>query len=598
MRIRHLFPTATSRATVEGDRAFLLRNQLGDFLSLFTTSQTRYAGWFLAKEKAFYKVLESLVVLSEEGAPIEVVGITNVGHTIAWEYEDGTRLFWQLHPNQSGITAVLSQPRRLRITLDVRDIYARPEFGREYSVNLAEPTLCRVAYKDPSLGQPLHIAIKSREPLELVQQWETRSYPRDTARHSEPDQASCFVVAESLTGSLSIGAHLNYEESLKAVQAAAHLPEPPITLTINTSHDTLLTHMRTAKIVAEEGLRLLQSQNGLYAGLPWFHQVWARDELIAALGYTKEEQHQVIEEYLGHELLNGELETYKGSHSTCADGIGWLCLVVAEYGLTNLPPDTKVRLMHFLKNAHSGLVKNHQASHGLIASGHNATWMDTIGREGFRVDIQAMFSLLLQQLHELTGDESYSQERLRFLATVRHLLFKDGYLMDGLDDPTKRPNVFLAYLLEPELLSQKNWTSCFDSVLEVLRCGWGGLSSIDQTDPRFQAVSTGEDNKSYHNGDSWFFVNNLAAIAMHRLNQRHFGQDIVTLLQSSTNEILWEHMVGQPGEISSASRLDSWGCGLQAFSAGAYLALLKELEHYSARQGADASESFWESTAR
>ena len=49
-----------------------------------------------------------------------------------------------------------------------------------------------------------------------------------------------------------------------------------------------------------------------------------------------------------------------------------------------------------------------------------------------------------------------------------------------------------------------------------------------------------------------------------------------------------------PGEVSSAARLESWGCGLQAFSGGTYLWLLREVEGFSAEHTPDTAGFFWE----
>jgi glycogen debranching enzyme len=295
--------------------------------------------------------------------------------------------------------------------------------------------------------------------------------------------------------------------------------------------------------------------------------------------------------------LEGELPTFNDSHTTCADGVGWLCLLIHEYGVENLSDDTHTRLLHFLTTAKEQLAAHRMAGHGLIHSGHNATWMDTIGRTGYRLEIQCMYGLLLELLYELTGDERHEQDRLRLLGKVKQQFWHDGYLKDGLADTSLRPNVFIAYLLQPDLLSNLAWQSCFDKALAALKTPWGGLASLDMSHPDFQPASTGENNVSYHNGDSWFFVNNLAGIAMLRFNQHYYGKTIVDILQSSTPETLWENMIGQPGEISSAYQLESFGCGIQAFSGGTYLALLKEFEDYSAKHDRDSISFFWDSTA-
>jgi hypothetical protein len=597
MQIRHLFPTTSSSSQVEGDRAFFLSNQLGDFLTLYTTTQTRYAGWFVKQPQGFCKILEGLEVYSLDGQPLHVVEITNAGANVFWEYNNGLKACWKLLPSVSGVSVIFSQTVRVRVILDVRGMYEYPSLGRSYSKQFPDPSTCKIRYNDDTLKKPLYVQVRSKESIQPIEQWQETLYPRDIARHSTPTSLYCYALGDTTTNSLSLGFGSDPDEADRACIAASKQRVLAPNLVSNTSHETLLTHMQTAKICVRQSLRLLQTEEGIYAGLPWFHQVWTRDELIAALGFTKDGQREVIERYLGHELQQGELPTYIGSHTSCADGVGWLCLLIQEYGLETLTNETRTRLQHFLERSYAGLQEHRQAGHGLIHSGHNATWMDTIGREGYRLEIQAMFALLLEQLYGLTQDERYHKEYLGFLNTVRHFYFKQGYLWDGLEDGSKRPNVFIAYLLQPNLLSQQSWFRCFDIVLGALNCPWGGLSSLDREHTDFHPVSSGEDNQSYHNGDSWFFVNNLAAIALHRFDQKRYSKQIVELLESSTTEVLWENMIGQPGEISSAARLESWGCGIQAFSGGTYLALLNELEDYSETQDLDASSFFWDSAA-
>lgn len=118
---------------------------------------------------------------------------------------------------------------------------------------------------------------------------------------------------------------------------------------------------------------------------------------------------------------------------------------------------------------------------------------------------------------------------------------------------------------------------CFDRTLEALWLGWGGLSSIDMQNDNFCYVSTGERNTSYHNGDSWFFINNIAALVLHNMDAMKYARHINAIVDASTSEILWHNYVGRPGEISSARALESWGCGLQGFSAAAYIYLVNHV---------------------
>jgi glycogen debranching enzyme len=203
--------------------------------------------------------------------------------------------------------------------------------------------------------------------------------------------------------------------------------------------------------------------------------------------------------------------------------------------------------------------------------------MDTIGREGCRIEIQAMYALMHELLGSLTGEEQWEKDRAALRELIKRFFFKRGTLWDGHTDETIRPNVFITYLLQPDLLTATEWERVFGTALSALRTTWGGLTSVDRRDPGFVAISSGEDNRSYHKGDSWFFINNLAALALHRINIKQFKPVVEELLASSTKEILWKHVAGQAGEIASANDGTSWGCGTQAFSAGTFRLLTEDL---------------------
>ena len=494
-----------------------------------------------------------------------------------------------------GLTVRADRPLRLRITLDPRGIYAHPKFNRNLEVS-QDKTGTLLRYTDTETIRPVYLHIRSRAKLILSGTWQASSYPRDTARNSAPDQLFTYLLGEIETESLAFGYGSTAAEALTTSLAASRQvpvapPEGPVY-----GHQTLVNQVACARISVQQSLRWLQTPQGQWAGLPWFHQIWSRDELIAGLGLTRDLQHQLLDQYLGQALLEGELATYVDSGTYCADGVGWLCLLASQYAQPDFPIGLEKRLIRFLRRARTGLLASRTIATGLIRSGNNATWMDTIGRDGVRLEIQCMYGKLLELLFELTGETNFEQERLALLASIRQQFLVSGQLLDGIGDATIRPNIFLAYLLQPELLSARLWQSCFDSALRALWLPWGGLASLDGSDPRFQEYSTGENNRSYHNGDSWFFINNLAAIALYRLDAKRYGNKINQILEASTAEILWHNFLGMPGEISSAAELQSWGCGLQAFSGGTYLWLLREVEGHSAEQNLDSAGFFWEGT--
>ena len=162
------------------------------------------------------------------------------------------------------------------------------------------------------------------------------------------------------------------------------------------------------------------------------------------------------------------------------------------------------------------------------------------------------------------------------------------YLNDGYDCPMDsviRPNIFLAYYIYPELLTSKEWVEVFDNALPKLWCDWdmgegvegGGLSTIDKTHPLYQPYYTGIDNKSYHRGDSWFWINNIAAISMYRLDKERYKDKIFKIVNSSSQDILYWGFIGYASELASSGWFKSGGCLCQTWSIATFIELIHEV---------------------
>ena len=93
----------------------------------------------------------------------------------------------------------------------------------------------------------------------------------------------------------------------------------------------------------------------------------------------------------------------------------------------------------------------------------------------------------------------------------------------------------------------------------------------------FYKFHTGEDRKSYHRGDSWFWINNLAALVLARADKAKFKDKINQIMKASKEEILWKGCIGCHSELSSAKELKSEGCYNQAWSNAMYMEMVDEL---------------------
>ena len=231
-----------------------------------------------------------------------------------------------------------------------------------------------------------------------------------------------------------------------------------------------------------------------------------------------------------------------------------------------------------LDTALNGLYKD-RVKDGLVHCNPDETWMDTWFKEdvrsGARIEIQALTLAMLKLHGTLLRKPDEREDKLKSL--VRKNFWNGKILKDGLGDATARPNIFLAAYVYPELLTKKEWETCFDNTLPKLWLEWGGLSTISKDHPLFTPEDTGENVTSYHRGDSWFWVNNIAALVLHKTNSKKYSKYVKAILAASEKEQLELGVGGASAELSSAKELRSEGCWIQAWSVATLIELLHTL---------------------
>jgi len=214
---------------------------------------------------------------------------------------------------------------------------------------------------------------------------------------------------------------------------------------------------------------------------------------------------------------------------------------------------------------------------GLVLNKSKETWMDSISREGARIEVQALYLVMCDTLYKLTGDKFYLQMEVALKKHILSKFWNGKILSDGVDDNTIRPNIFIAAYIFQDLLQNNDWETCIDNSLSWLWLPYGGLSTIDTRSQSFKPFHTGEIPDSYHNGDSWFWINNIAALVMFRINKEKYKDKISKIIEASTNEILWKGALGHHAELTSARELRAEGCLAQAWSAAMFVELISEV---------------------
>ncbi len=336
---------------------------------------------------------------------------------------------------------------------------------------------------------------------------------------------------------------------------------------------------------------------GFYAGLPWFTQFWARDTLVSLRPLINDGEWKIAKDVLYSYFDNiddeGVLKVFDGASSGSLDAVFWL---VKRFFDLFFAVDEKKKLWKFfteeelrvvydkLKKVLKGIKKTRwDSAHELVRVSWGETWMDTVPRT-FPLEIQVMMCELFNGLAVLASvlDDKKEAERFEDLEVLMRSNIRDKYFRNGMlyDEPFEDKvtnNIFLAYYFLPDLFFGEDWERIFDKTISHLWCDWGGFSSLSKKDSRFKGKYTGENNLSYHQGDSWFFVNNIAAISLSDLDYRKYKDFIDNIVRASSDDILMYGFSGFASEISSASEYEPAGCFAQLWSCATFVEMVDKL---------------------
>ena len=572
--------------SVSGDSdcaGFIITDNAGSFANIGSVPESKYQGFFINNGGRVFRVIESLEL---KGAVRE---LRNRFYAVERVRTSIAEKFFLPHHYDS-LSYRLSKGSEFDVVLDCMEAYDMRRFGRYYSIHEKSGVIVvefvkKTDYREDGSNDTeefrMYLAIKTNGSFERLGEWVRREYQLDRSRNTSYERyvyralrlnASKTVFAASFNESSAIS-HADYvfdnQGSLENEQKAHcnHFSSPTLAL-----------------YAAETALHSLITKTGIYAGLPWFFQHWCRDSLVAAPAAGRMLWKRIVLSHLSMIGNEGRLPNVDGSGVGSglgsSDAVGWLFLRAGQLYSENAFTKDEVRKITSVLGKSLQLQQKHYGRDNLVFSKRNESWMDTSyndnGREGFPIEVQALTLAAYSFLWLLTKSGKAKERELAMAKKVRQKFWNGSYLNDLADDSTVRPNVFIAAYAYPQLLSKKEWEKCIDNVLPRLWLDWGGLSSIDKSHPLFQPNYTGEDNRSYHRGDSWFWVNNLAAIVMARINKNKYRSYIERIKAASVNDLLWKGAIGCCSELSSASQQRAEGCLNQAWSCSTLIELLRQ----------------------
>ena len=558
------------------DCSFLLTNKRGGYLWLTDSPASRYQGAFFVENSKIYRVIENIGI---RGIVDEMI---NRFWCVERIKETSLERFFMPYGHNCIVYETASN-QGIELTLDIKESYINTSEGvytvERESEKESKKDMLIIKYKTKE--ETFYVAVKISGNYKINGKFLERKYSYDENRKSPPFIRKVYNAAEINSPVIVVSFSkdknsalaeaefvFNNIEKLKKKQLSEILKiasEKIKDVEINMAYNC-------AKIML---YNLAIDDSGVYAGLPWFFQFWARDELISlkALGSITGMQklkEKIFDRWLANaekkEKMSANINMENREAGISVDAFGWLFKRAGEVKLSR----ERTRIMNEIADVSTELLTNEA----------HETWMDTIARQGTRIELQALKLNMLNSMYRVTGNKLYKIKEEILRKEVREKFWNGTILVDSLQEPIVRPNIFLTAYIYPELLNEMEWVLCSENALKRLWCECdygGGISSADKTNPLFVDSYSGEDNKSYHNGDSWFWLNNLAAIVLWKIDRKKFYYFIKKILYASTTEILWMGAIGNHSEITSAKQLSSCGCISQAWSAAMFIEMVNEL---------------------
>jgi len=583
---------------------FLTANRKGDFTSFFSQNQSpaadnlfgfghsRYQGWFFRNFGKIYRIVED-ISLAKENKAIEIknefwrhVRISKVDKEIIEES-------FFLPEKNRGLVYEITGNQNFNLFLDFKPIYNNLEQEGAYKIETVNKST--IVIECSNQKEKIFLAIKLSKPKFIERgEWIKRNYVLDKKRNSPPFEKNVFWALEINASKMALGVG---DTKRQAQKEASYVFNKTYGLKKEKRQNvkkfidfSRVKNKETsmAYFASQNALRELifeeRGQKQISAGLPWFFDFWTRDAFVSmkALFPKDENAFWKICHYCFNLIgKNGLLPNKIGDlNQENADSAGWLFKRAGE-AIENKKTNEIVvwKVKKYIKKTLESLLEFSNKTELATALG-GGTWMDSIDRQGERLELQALRLYMLKLAYILTNDSSYKilEASLKFKA--KESFWNGEILFDSPSDQTIRPNIFLTAYIYPELLEQKEWQVCFDNALDALWLPWGGVSTIDKRSPYFHEHHTGEQNQSYHSGDSWFYLNNLTAIVLKRNNPERYKAYIEKITEASSREILLMQAIGCHAELSSSSHLASEGCWSHAWSAALFIELVNELLQY------------------
>ncbi len=521
MAIKVIYPEINQEGEAKSEIFFLKNHHLWFFFS--PKRKSRYfGGFFFLNNQAlrFFDELEFFQKIKEAYllSPEEII-----------LYLENNQAY--LHLTEDSLEITFANWQEIKISFDIKDIFKNEPEKRNLQIKRISSS-CLLVEEFLEGGGILKILIDADVPLEFKQEWIKKEMDFDQKRNSPPYE---WWVFDGIYGKAR-------EIKIKIVYPEIKQEKNQFVLSPQEKFLNFLLQRINALIL----------DNYLPAGFPWFYENWYRDELFSLF---------LIKEFLNEKFFNQRVDFYltnleniwdqnkPGSSFISADNFFWFILNLDE---TRFFTHFQIleKFLVFWKNK---FIKDRE-----LNLPPRSTWMDTLERK----TALEIIALYLKTLRRFVNYNKFYQEEINFWQKV---------LKEKIVENKSDINLIFCFLLLEDLYSFNTWEKIFDELLKENYLEWGGLSTISKNNPRFLDEEDGERGKAYHSGDSWYYLNNLLAYCLMKINPKKYERIIKKIFESSKEDLLFDGALGWSSEISSAKERKSEGALVQLWSMASFI---------------------------
>lgn len=597
MLISHIFGEKKIEKEIDyKNPKMILMNKVGGFLHWQLYPESRYCGMHHRTNGHLFKSIENIELKNSSPAK----KITNKFWSFDIEREDGMEESFFSPYGFNSMVYELNKSAAFNLILDGKEIFDNDEWGRNYQIYEQDGNMVIEFFKiqDEARKYGFFIAISGADlNFKKIQNWILRDYKYDFLRKDPPYSRYVFSALEIFGERVVFSISENKEEAIQEAEYVLNNLEDLKNAQQKYANDFSgkydpgvsdkeIDMAYLATRFSADNMTVMDFEGnvkGAYAGLPWFSQFWARDILMSLNAFSTEVKKELFLNYLKEFERNGKISLCGSGCLNSADVSGLFFKRAEDLMSENLISNSDIfRVKTVLVDEIENLLK-FKTREGFAVNGPKETWMDTDfkgdAREGERIEMQAMRLKMYNLAAKLTGERRYFKLEHDLSKKVREFFWDTEILRDGIIDTEIRPNIFLAFYFYPDLLHKHEWKKAFSYALDDLWLEWGGVASISKNSKMFCGEYRGCDelNQSYHHGDSWYFLNNTAALVLKKTDFHKYKEKIDKILCASTEEVLWRGALGHHAELSSASQFSSFGCFAQLWSAALYIEALDEI---------------------